>query len=73
MLDISPQGMRLLCGQQVKPGTVLKISGPGLKASAIVIDLCAEEVDGEKLHAVGISFLGVAFESPRGLFLSTLA
>jgi hypothetical protein len=73
MIDISPQGMRLLCGQQVKPGTVLKISGPGFKASAIVMDLCSEEVDGEKLYAVGVSFLGVAFERPRGSFLSTLA
>ncbi len=73
MIDISPKGMRLLCGQQIKPGTVLKIRGPGFKASAIVIDLCAEEVDGEKLHAVGVSFLAVQFESPSGSFLSTLA
>jgi hypothetical protein len=73
MIDISPQGMRLLCGQQVKPGAVLKISGPGFKASAIAIDLCAEEVDGEKLHAVGVSFLSVQFESPRGSILSTIA
>jgi hypothetical protein len=73
MIDISPQGMRLLCGQQVKPGAVLKISGPGFKASAIAVDLRAEEVDGEKLHAVGVSFLSVQFESPRGSILSTLA
>jgi hypothetical protein len=73
MIDISPQGMRLLCGQQIKPGTVLKISGPGFKASAIVKDLCAEEVDGKKLHAVGVSFLAVQFESARGSFLSTVA
>jgi hypothetical protein len=73
MIDISPHGMRLLCSQQVKPGTILKISGPGFKASAIVKDLCAEEVDGEKLHAVGVSFLAVQFESPRGSFLSTIA
>jgi hypothetical protein len=52
---------------------VLRISGPGFKASAIVIDLCVEEVEGEKLYAVGVSFLGVAFENPRGSFLSTLA
>ena len=73
MIDISPRGMRLLCGQQIKPGTVLKIRGPGFKASAIVKDTCAEEVDGKKMHAVGVSFLAVAFESPRGSFLSTVA
>ncbi len=73
MIDISPQGMRLLCGPPVRPGTVLKISGPGFKASAIVKDLCAEKVGREKLHAVGVSFLAVAFENPRGSFLSTLA
>jgi hypothetical protein len=73
MIDISPQGMRLLCGQQVMPGTVLKISGPGFKASAIVIDQCPEEVDGKKLYAVGVSFLAVQFESARGSFLSTVA
>lgn len=73
MVDISPQGMRLLCDQPLKPGTVLKISGPGFKASAIVRDLSAEAVSGEKLHAVGVSFLAVQFENPRGSFLSTQA
>ena len=73
MIDISPQGIRLLCRQQVKPGTTLKISGPDFKASAIVKDLCAEKVNGEKLHAVGLSFLAVQFESSRGSFFSTIA
>ena len=63
----------MLCRQQVKPGTILKISGPDFKASAIVKDLRAEKVNGEKLHAVGLSFLAVQFESPRGSFFSTLA
>jgi hypothetical protein len=73
MTDISPKGMRLLCGQPVKPGTVLKISGPGFKASAIVKDSGAEKVDGEKVHALGLSFIAVQFESPRGSFLCTVA
>jgi hypothetical protein len=73
MIDISPKGMRLLCGQQIKPGTVLKINGPGFKASAIVIDSRSKEVNGEELHAVGVSFLAVRFESSKGSFLSALA
>ncbi len=73
MIDISPNGMRLLCGKQIKPGTVLKISGPDFKASAKVIHTRPEKVDGKNLHAVGVSFLAVQFENPRGSFLSTLA
>ena len=73
MIDISPQGIRLLCRHQVKPGTILKISGPDFKASAIVKGLCAKEVNGERLHAVGLSFLAVQFESSRGSFFSTTA
>jgi len=73
MIDISPKGMRMLCGRQVEPGTVLKISGPGFKASAIVKDTRAEKIAGKKLQAVGVSFLAVQFENPRGSFLSTVA
>ncbi len=72
MMDISPQGMRLLCGLPIQPGTALKISGPGFEASAIVKDLSSEKVGREKLHAVGVSFVAVTFENPRGSFLSTL-
>jgi hypothetical protein len=72
MIDISPRGMRFLCAQRIKPGTLMKISGPGFKASAVVRDLGPREEDGKKLQAVGVSFLAVHFENPRGSFLSTV-
>jgi curved DNA-binding protein CbpA len=73
MIDISPRGIRFLCARQIKPGTLMKISGPGFKASAVVRDLGVREEDGKKLLAVGVSFIAVHFESPKGSFLSTLA
>lgn len=73
MIDISPKGMRLLCGREINPGAVLKISGPGFKAAAIVKDTRPEKAGGTKLYAVGVSFLAVHFDNPRGSFLSTVA
>ncbi len=73
MINLSPKGMRLFCRQRLAPGTVLKISGPDLTASAIVTNSRQEMVNGQNVHSVGISFLEVEFDSPRGLFLSVSA
>ncbi len=70
MIDLSPRGMRFLCYQNLVPGTVLKINGSELNASAIVTNHRQELVDGHNLHSVGVSFLEVEFDSPRGSFLS---
>ncbi len=70
MIDLSPKGMRFLCSQTLAPGTVLKINGSDLNASAIVTNHRQEVVDGQDFHSIGVSFLEVEFDSPRGSFLS---
>jgi curved DNA-binding protein CbpA len=73
MTDLSPKGMRFLTDESLKPGAVLKISGPGFHASAVVTNLCVEELEGEKMYAVGVSFLATEFVKRTGSFLSTTA
>jgi curved DNA-binding protein CbpA len=73
MLDISPKGMRFLCNHQLKTGTILKISGTSFNAAAIVINLRNESAGDGVLQSVGVAFLAVDFENPRGSFLSTTA
>jgi hypothetical protein len=73
MIDLSPKGMRFLCSERLRPGTVLKIGNPLLKASVIVTNLHDEEVEGIFSYAVGVSFLAVEFEEPKGSFLSVSA
>jgi len=71
MIDLSPKGMRFLCAQQLKRGTVLKVSGPGFEASGTIVNVSTEEVEGKKMCAVSVSFLAVHFDSPTGSFIST--
>jgi len=73
MHDISPKGMRFLCGQRLKIGAILKISGTAFKAAAIVVNVRDEAAGGRVLQSVGVAFLAVDFENPRGSFLSTTA
>jgi len=71
MTDLSPGGMRFLCSEKLIPNMVLKIRCHLFEASAWVTNVREEVVDGEHVHAVGISFLSVYFEDPKGSFLST--
>jgi hypothetical protein len=52
---------------------MLKISGPDFEASAVVRNIRDEVVDGVDLHAIGVAFIAVDFDRPRGFFLSTSA
>jgi curved DNA-binding protein CbpA len=73
MLDVSPKGMRFLAHEPLEPGSLLKISGPGFRASAVVINVSGEEKSRGKVHEVGVSFLATEFDSRTGSFLSTTA
>ncbi len=70
MIDLSPRGMGLLCTEHLSPGTILKISGPRLLASAVVTNLREETKEGRQLYSVGVSFLAVDFEDTQGYFIS---
>ncbi len=71
MIDLSPKGVRFLCDEELSPGTVLKLSGPGFEASGVIVNLRTEEFEGRRMHAVGVSFLAVHFDSSTGSFIST--
>ena len=70
MNDLSPRGMGLLCKEHLAPGTILKISGSKILASAIVTNLREEMKGGRRLYLVGVRFLAVDFEENRGNFIS---
>jgi curved DNA-binding protein CbpA len=70
MIDISPRGMRFIADENLKPGSILKISNPWLVASAIVANSQMKESQGRIQYAVGVSFRAVEFKEPKGLFIS---
>jgi hypothetical protein len=73
MIDLSPKGMRFLCGEKLAPQTTLKISSKLFEASGTVTNLSEEISNGQKRFAVGIRFLAVCFTESQGTFLSTSA
>jgi DnaJ domain len=73
MINFSPKGLRFLSRVRLAPGAMLKISGPDFEASAVVRNVRDEVVDGADLHAIGVAFIAVDFDRPRGSFLSTSA
>lgn len=70
MNDLSPRGMGLLCKEHLGPGTILKISGPYILASAVVTNIRDEMKEGERLYLIGVRFLAVDFQKNRGNFIS---
>jgi len=73
MVDFSPRGMRFLCSERLVPRTTLKISSPFFDASGAVTNVQERAVEGKKLYAVGVVFIAISFQQPRGTFLSTSA
>ncbi len=73
MLDLSLKGMRFLCSERLSPGTILKITAPYLRASAVVINVREEVIGDRSFYSVGTSFVTAEFEDPRGSFLSVSA
>ena len=70
MMDLSPRGMGLICTEHLSLGTILKISGPKMLASAVVTNIRKEIKKGRRLYSVGVRFLAVDFEENRGYFIS---
>jgi len=73
MVDISPKGMRFLCGEKLPPKTVLKISSPQFEASGAVTNVSEVIAAGRRRFAVGVCFLAISFAESKGTFLSTSA
>jgi hypothetical protein len=73
MIDFSPKGMRFVCGEKLKPQTVLKISSRLFEASGTVTNVSDDTTGAQKWYAVGVCFLAVRFTDSRGTFLSTSA
>ena len=73
MLDLSPMGIRMMCGKRLRKNAVIKLSGPFLKAIAEVKNSHRKESMGKIAYIVGAQFLSVSFNNPKGSFLSTVA
>lgn len=73
MIDFSPQGMRFHCAEKLAVGSILKISSDLLYASGAVTNVREEWAGGQRVYAVGVSFLAVSFAEPRGSLFSTSA
>ncbi len=73
MIDFTPNGIRFLCSEKLRPQTVLKISSKLFEASGTVTNSREEISSGRKCYSVGICFLAINFKEPRGAFLSTSA
>ena len=71
MVDLSPKGMRFICSEQLKQNLIIKLSNPLLKAVAKVITSQKKEPDGKNVYIVGVQFLTVILEEPKGSFIST--
>ena len=73
MLDLSPMGIRMKCSPMLRKNSIIKLSGPFLKAIAEVKNSHRKESMGKIAHIVGAQFLSVSFKNPKGSFLSTVA
>jgi hypothetical protein len=73
MIDFSPNGMRFVCNETLKPQIVLKISSKLFEASGAVTNASEEIAEGKKYYAIGICFIAVNFKESRGTFFSTSA
>ncbi len=69
MIDLSPKGIRFLCDEKLKKDTILKLSSSLLKAIGKVTNSKKKELKGKTFYAVGVQFLTVTFEEPKGSFL----
>jgi len=73
MVDLSPKGMRFICGELIKPGTVVKISSPMFEAVAVAKNVRRERAAGREVISIGLSFLAIVFGNRKGNFISTCA
>lgn len=73
MTDLSTRGMRFHCREKLDPGAILKISAANFHASAKVENIRAVSDKGHEGYSIGVSFIAVRFEEPKGTFLSTRA
>ncbi len=73
MMDLSPQGMRFLCEERIRPDSIVKIDCSLLRASARVTHATKRVIEGVALYSVGVSFLAVSFRNSRGSFFSAHA
>lgn len=73
IIDISPEGMRFRCGEKLNSKSVIKISGPSLKAIAEVKHSYKIFLKGKIIYTVGVHFCSVTFSNQSGVFYSAAA
>jgi hypothetical protein len=73
MVDLSPKGMRFICGEKLLPKTILKIKSGIFEASGAVTNSQEKTIGDRKQYAIGVCFLAVNFVELKGTFISTSA
>ncbi|MEE8292061.1 MAG: J domain-containing protein, partial [Candidatus Tectomicrobia bacterium] len=73
IVDLSPEGMRFQCRDQLMLQVTIKISSRDLQAVAVVQNISRLVERGKILYIVGVQFLSVQFSQPKGSFYSTSA
>jgi hypothetical protein len=73
LIDLSPKGTRFVCGEALRPGSLIKISSSSFDAVAAIRNIHRETDSGRQLYSIGASFVAVRFGDRKGTFLSTRA
>ncbi len=71
IIDISPAGMSFRCWEKLKSKSIIKISGPSVKAIGEVKHSYKIFLKGRTLYTVGVHFCSVTFSNQSGAFCST--
>jgi hypothetical protein len=71
LLDISPEGIRFLCPEEIKNESTIRLNSPLLKAVVKVVHSQKTLLNEKIYYSVGAEFLEVRFRSRKGSFYST--
>ena len=71
LLDISPEGIRFLCSEEIKNESTIRLNSPLLKAVVKVVHSQKTLLNEKIYYSVGAEFLEVRFRSRKGSFYST--
>ena len=71
MVDLSPRGLQMICGETLRPRLIIKLSSDLVRATAKVVYANPTQGQfGKRLYAIGVKFLTTSFAEPKGSFYS---
>jgi curved DNA-binding protein CbpA len=72
MLDVSTDGVRFICPQELNEKVTLRLMSPLFRAEVKVITSQKCVLHGKTNYCVGAQFTSVTFNKPRGSFVSSI-